>query len=530
MMKRKLSVSLTILLVAIVAGLSSFSYSQRLQVTTKGIIGISLEAKAADNLYQDPKVTDPLRYYYLSILVGDGTPENKYRPAVADYASTWGMFDLRADCTKADGYCIAYTDNIYPITGDARISVLSTGMTLNDTMDVARVSNLNTTLGIKAAGATFPELINNIATKEAHSLKINPLAPEIDGKVRLRLGGQIYGDAPIEKTHSTITESFNKADNTVLGPDLSWTEPDGTSWAVVSNVASIGGYTSQTAYPSNNMSTVNHYAQAKIPVLYRGGSVVDFYLAIRSNTNAIGTATFYMGTCARSGSSTYAHNIEKTVAGSWTLISANATAYSTNEVLYFEADGSALLLKKNGVEVNSASDSSITTGNYVRICYYSTYASNGINIDNFEASELELPPSIANAPSSEALGVLNSSSAYYAYGSAPSNPVVDGECTFTITNDGSITIDIDVKGTNFTGGTTVSLTSGAPGSNQVRMTVYYSGQNPASGVVLTTSDQAFYTGLAASGTKKCDFKFETGTLPTDGTQKTGTLTFTASAS
>ena len=136
-------------------------------------------------------------------------------------------------------------------------------------------------------------------------------------------------------------------------------------------------------------------------------------------------------------------------------------------------------------------------------------------------------PSLTNAPDSKALGVVAASTTYYAYGSAPSNPVSDGECTFTITNDGSIAIDVAMKASNFTGG--VGWTLGTPAENVARITSYYSGQDPASGLVLTTSDQSFYSNLAASGTKKWDFKFESPTSFTDGVAKSSTLTLTATA-
>jgi len=134
---------------------------------------------------------------------------------------------------------------------------------------------------------------------------------------------------------------------------------------------------------------------------------------------------------------------------------------------------------------------------------------------------------ISNSPSSKAFGVVAANTTYYAYGSAPSNPVADGECTFTVTNNGS-QCDIDIHGHAFSGGVGWTLTSGAPGENTVRITAYYSGQNPASGIVVTISDQEFISALAASATKKWDFKLETGTF-TDGSQKTAVLTLTARA-
>lgn len=137
-------------------------------------------------------------------------------------------------------------------------------------------------------------------------------------------------------------------------------------------------------------------------------------------------------------------------------------------------------------------------------------------------------PNLTNSPSSKDFGVVSASSTYYAKGSAPNNPVQDGDCTFTITNTGHSYEDFAIKSSNATGGVGWTLTSSAPGTNTFRLTAYYSGQNPASGVILTNSNQAFYSNLITSGTIKWDFQLETGTF-TDGVQKQWTITLTASS-
>lgn len=136
---------------------------------------------------------------------------------------------------------------------------------------------------------------------------------------------------------------------------------------------------------------------------------------------------------------------------------------------------------------------------------------------------------ISNAPSSEALGVVADSTTYYAYGSAPSNPVTDGECTFTITNNGSVAFDVDMSITDFTGGTTWNIVSGSPSTNECRVTAYYSGQDPASGLVLANTAAEFYDALAASGTIKWDFKIEFGVLTNEANLHTATITLAAVA-
>jgi hypothetical protein len=134
---------------------------------------------------------------------------------------------------------------------------------------------------------------------------------------------------------------------------------------------------------------------------------------------------------------------------------------------------------------------------------------------------------ISNSPDSKAFGIVAASSTYYADGGAPHNPVEDGDCNFTITNNGATAIDLDMKIADFTGGVGWNI-AGAVGADTVKVTTYYTGQNPASGLVLTNADQEFYDGLAASATIKWDLRLDTGTF-TDGAAKSATLTITATA-
>jgi hypothetical protein len=154
-------------------------------------------------------------------------------------------------------------------------------------------------------------------------------------------------------------------------------------------------------------------------------------------------------------------------------------------------------------------------GSYIFGCYC-TYTAGGGSTYN-----------LTNSPSSIDFGVIQPNTKYYAYGSAPSNPITDGQCTFTITNGQSNAIKVNIQATNFTGGG--GWTLGAPDGTHARLIAYYSGQNPASGVTLTTSPQAFVASLAGSATLKWDFSFETATSFADGTQKSSSITLTGVA-
>ena len=136
--------------------------------------------------------------------------------------------------------------------------------------------------------------------------------------------------------------------------------------------------------------------------------------------------------------------------------------------------------------------------------------------------------SISNTPESENLGVAEYNGTLYAAGSAPNNPVEIGDCTFMIINDGAATSNITASMTDMTGNVTWTCVTGSPGASQFRMTMYYAGQNPADGVVLTNASQPFYNGLAASANISWDFKYETGTWTnSDVAVRTGNLTLTA---
>jgi hypothetical protein len=140
--------------------------------------------------------------------------------------------------------------------------------------------------------------------------------------------------------------------------------------------------------------------------------------------------------------------------------------------------------------------------------------------------DIELTYDIDNTPRAKAFSVIAESSTYYAKGSAPSNPVVDGDCTYSVTNDGSVVIDISIHGHDFTGGAGWAIKN-TVGVDEVVITAYKVGDNPsADGVKLTTSGQAFISNLGVGQTIKWDFKLETGTF-TDGQLKTANITLTS---
>jgi len=135
-------------------------------------------------------------------------------------------------------------------------------------------------------------------------------------------------------------------------------------------------------------------------------------------------------------------------------------------------------------------------------------------------------PDISNTPAIWEVGTVATSTDYWSSGSEPEWPLDDGECHFTVTNNGDA-CSMTIKATNFTGGVGWTL-AGSPGENTVTMKAGKSGDaNEEAFVTLTTGEQSFISGLAGSGTKKWELMIESATNHTDGVLKTSTVTLTA---
>lgn len=136
-------------------------------------------------------------------------------------------------------------------------------------------------------------------------------------------------------------------------------------------------------------------------------------------------------------------------------------------------------------------------------------------------------PNISNTPSSWNFGTASCNTSYWSSGSAPTFPLDDGECHFTVTNSSGGTIDITVTATDFAGGNGWTLAS-SPGEDTVTMKAGKSGDSVEGDmVILATSSQSFISGLADTASKKWELKLETATLHSDSDNKTSTVTLTA---
>lgn len=140
---------------------------------------------------------------------------------------------------------------------------------------------------------------------------------------------------------------------------------------------------------------------------------------------------------------------------------------------------------------------------------------------------------LTNSQATWAVGTVAVSSTYWwtSDTEAPAEPFVDGDMKSTITNTGSVAEDIDIKVANFTGGDgwTIS-TDDSPAEGEISIRAGKTGDaNEAAMVQVITTDTELVDSLAASGTKLWCMEMETPSSFTDGAEKTGVVTLTASA-
>jgi hypothetical protein len=165
---------------------------------------------------------------------------------------------------------------------------------------------------------------------------------------------------------AVYTESFNKADSTTLGPDLTWTEISG-DLTVASNRASGSGEAR-----AESALTSNHYAK-----IAGYGSAVQVLARVAASG---GTPNYY--TLQRTSSAMY---LTKRVSGVFTDIASTGTVLDPmpdGTVIEIRANGNSIQGYENGVLILSATDSSIPSG---------SRAGFGVgpgSADNFEAGDL----------------------------------------------------------------------------------------------------------------------------------------------
>ena len=196
--------------------------------------------------------------------------------------------------------------------------------------------------------------------------------------------GDIAPDLEPLPPSTTITESFNTADSTTLGPDLSWTEITANLWEVVSNQVKdeTGVTTLKMARADSDLSSADHYGQLIVASLGSGTSRIG--AAARVQTDDTTTITAYYANLRNNDEL----ELEKIINGTDTGLNSTAQTVTLPDTVKVEINGSTLKSYFNGTEVASVTDTGITGYLRAGITARNSSGSTVAAGDDFEAADL----------------------------------------------------------------------------------------------------------------------------------------------
>lgn len=458
----------------------------------------------------------PPGYYYLSTWMGAGTWPDPFIPAISELTDKWSSIDLREDCTSRNGFCLTFSPDLVT---DVSVSQITDSL-VGDIEDVKWQSVKTVLKANDIKAKKLPDFIKELLKDK--------IKPGQDGKERIYLGGLIWGEPQPEYGHETIYDDFSRGTSGSLGTATlltvsqgwSWTDRDGSFGINGSQQATqdVGSGDLSMSQAVSDLGSTNMYAQA---TTQNDGDVLG--VACRKENNT--TLTYYAAAYVTSNQL----KAYKVVAGSPTALdSTQAVTYGAGRIIKLQTDGSTITTWYNGTQEHNFTDSSISAGQYAGLFAYG----NWVLLDNFEASALSAgTPSMTAGPPSKAFGILHLNSVNWSFGSEFSGNLDDAEAYFYVYNNGSIAINVSANCTNGTGGTGSTLTSGSPGADSFRVSLFKEGGTTSNNLTLTATQQSWITSMAASANTSFEVKLEIGTsTETPPTGKTFYIYFVASAS
>jgi hypothetical protein len=319
-------------------------------------------------------------HHYLVPYIGEGTDRNPFRPHGSDQPG-WSAIDLRPDVTVLDGFALLAV----PVRADApERRYLGDAL---DTPSAATRQELDSRLTLTLEATTLREQIAELLIAAAGGSRWKPLRPTQRGVYEINLGGRIY-ERPVMRGGTTITESFNQADNTVIGPDLTWTELTGNSQTLGNKWATGATQTIYDARADSDLATDDHYAQGTI-VLTSSGSATDNMAGVIARQRETDTTRTHYGWRYRSGSTNgVRRELYRRSAGTLTALAGpTASSIATDDLLRLECDGSTITGKLNGATEESVTDTNVT-GNLRCGVTGQFQAGTTPKVDSFEAGDL----------------------------------------------------------------------------------------------------------------------------------------------
>lgn len=209
-------------------------------------------------------------------------------------------------------------------------------------------------------------------------------------RYEITLGLELVLSVPVVSGGATYTESFNKANSTTLGPDLTWQEVTGNS-GVTNNQAENYSTAIGRMKALSDCATDNNYAKFTSATPSGGsyydaemGAICRYHATAATDTGYLSWNDYDFG---------IQNHIAKVVAGARTTLADlnNGQGGSAGTVYEMRAVGSLISFYVNGSSALSVTDTAITTGTKGGFQLRHTTAANRTALDSFEMGDLSTP-------------------------------------------------------------------------------------------------------------------------------------------
>jgi hypothetical protein len=195
----------------------------------------------------------------------------------------------------------------------------------------------------------------------------------------------IPGDLPVEqsvKHNTTHTESFNKADSSTIGPDLTWTAiTAGGSWNILSNKLRENAAAADPRFirAEADVSSADHYGQ----IISTAGTTSNLNYALARYSAIAATHYGYLWR-----PSDGVNQVVSVIAGVVSVLTTGtATTSSYPVTLQCNANGTTIKGYINGVEKASVTSAAIATGTRSGVGCRTQPAATA-DFDSYEVSDL----------------------------------------------------------------------------------------------------------------------------------------------
>lgn len=317
--------------------------------------------------------------YYLAPYVGTGSDTDPFRPQSSglDFHS----IDLRPNPLVAEGFCLL---RLPVVINDPALRDLGNDLSRLPVPVKNRIeSALGVTLVSNRLDLAIAELLIDHARVDGSRWR--PLQPT-GSRYEVWFGGLIYSQ-PVQSGGSSFTESFNQADSTTLGPDLTWTET-ANDLQTVGNRCRVVTTTNATveARAESDLATNDNYAQ--FTVVTMNNAAANENAASACCRFQSGARTHYMSRVIITTTGGITRILARRVAGTSANITSDTGAFVAGDILRCEAQGSTIRYRRNGVGIFSSTDTNIATGLRGGLSLTSNTNAGDVEVDTFEMGDL----------------------------------------------------------------------------------------------------------------------------------------------